>query len=859
MYHAFLSSSLALLALSAQSVQVQPAGPHRPFPHGGQSPQPVPELTLPRGTLDVRVEPGQGSAGAGGWITTQAHTFVNVPRASATFVAAQDDTNLAASFSAEASTSASDKRLFVRALVDGIVAAPSDVVFTEGSFQGARSFTFTAQVDRGVHTVEIQWLVDAGGTASLRAQALELRHGLDGDAGGSVTHHTPPSGDEDRTTVSSFVPVPGGSVTFHSPSGMQPVITFCAETNVLGTNKRLFVRALVDGVVCAPSDVVFAQRNSRQSHSMSFRAPALLAGAHVASIEWLVDAGGVGSLGDRTLLVTGMRNSSASNGSSERLIVAPSGPAVSTSSSTWAQIPDLSLLTALPPNAEISVGFSGEVNATTSARLEMRLVAPGTSGGEVAVLAQQGFPFECQSFTFDSKHVFQSSTTLTGMWLEWRAIGGLVSMGDRAMHVTIESGLVPDLAEAPEIGLGSSAYPAGQPVEAAIGTRKVLTLIHRIARAAPNNVIPTVAQVQSTLYGAHGMADYYDAVSGGRFHLANAGVLAFDALKTEDHYWNHAPFNCGMPGADGFAGGHAERWTEVVQSAAASVDFASFDTNGDGVLSPETELAILIVVPQQSSAGFTRDLDPFCSGAAVTVDGVVVPRICEWFTGTPANNWEVPTHELAHLILGLSDLYANAFNFDTEAGSLSLMGDNVGNTTHLDAFHKLALGWATPWYTPVDGPYALQDVKESGAVVVLPRSSDGDGQECFVLETRVGSNSNPLYDEDMNANGVIVWHIVESPAQNATPPGCMTALEWNSVSGNGRRALRLLRPGVDFASSSNSDWNASNYDLFDNGLQCPGLPATRNALRWADGGASGWSLLGWSIGGPLMSFDVQHD
>ncbi|MBI5365168.1 MAG: hypothetical protein HZA53_18465 [Planctomycetes bacterium] len=844
------AAALLSLSLAAQRRQVTPAPPSRPFPHaGGGGLTFQPELALPRGTLDLRVEPGQGS-GTSGFLTTVSNDFVNVPRASATFVAASDDTSLVALFSAEAFTDSSTGRMFLRALVDGVVAAPADIVFTEGLFQGARTFAFTTEVDRGVHTVEIQWLVDPGVTGSLRAESLELRHGA------NVAHDTPPSGPDSVTTTPSFVPVPGASVAFYVPTSGKSVVGFSAESLVQGANKRLFVRALVDGASCLPGDVVFAGRNSRQAHQMRFGSPTLAPGWHTATIEWLIDAGGIGFLGDRTLWVT---TQDMRPGVHESTVVAPSGPSVSTSSNAWTQVPGLSTLLTLPPNAEIAASFSGEVLSGTGSRLEMRLVTAGPTTSDVAVLAQNGFPFETQSFTFDRKHVFLPPATLSGIWLEWRAIGGSVSMGDRVLHLTIESGAVPDLAEAPAIGRGSQDSPDGQLVEAAIGTRKVLTLIHRIPRAAPNAVIPTIAQVTDALYGSTSMTDYYDKVSGGRFGLVNAGVREYDSLETEDHYWNHAPFGCGMPAADGYAGGHAERWAEVVGLANADVDFAAFDTNGDGVLQPESELAVLIVVPQGGTAGFTRDLSPYCTGTPVVVDGVIVPAISEWFTSAPSLNWEVATHELAHLILGLTDLYANGYNFDTEAGSLSLMADNLSTTSHLDAFHKLSLGWATPMYAPIDGEYGLQDVKESGAVLVLPRDQDGDGMECFLVETRRTAFSDPLYDEVIGANGAIVWHIVESPSQNAFEPGCMTLAEWAAVSGNGRRALRVVRPGVDYAGGSASDWTFGSYDLLDHGLLCPGMGAPHNALLWADGGESGWNLLAFGASGPIQRFVVERD
>ncbi|MBI5365167.1 MAG: hypothetical protein HZA53_18460 [Planctomycetes bacterium] len=847
------ATGLVLLFATAfapvQRRSVAPAPPHPPFPHADGGVLAVPmEPALPSGTLDLRVEPTQASA-SWGFLTTQSTNYVNVPRASASFVAEDERTPLVIVFSAEASTNSSTGRMFVRALVDGGVAAPADVVFTEGAFQGARSFAFTSIVGEGIHTVEVQWLVDPGVTGFLRAEALELRHGA------NVAHGTAPSGSNTVTTSSSFVPVPGLSVPFQLSVAGSAVVGFSAETFVQGANMRLFVRALVDGALCEPGDVVFAGRASRQTHQMRFETPALAAGWHTATVEWLVDAGGVATLGDRTAWVT-----SATPCSVERIVVAPSGPAVTTASGAWSQVPGLAALITLPANAEIAASFSGEVLGGSAASLQMRLVTPGPTTSDVVVLAEGAFPFETQSFTFDRKHVFLPPGTLTGIWLEWRTSGAPVSMGDRALHLAIEAGLVPDLAEAPSIGRGSAAELAGQRVEAAIGTRRVLTLVHRIPRAAPNAVIPTIAQVTSAMYGPTGVADYYDKVSGGRFGLTNAGVREYDASKTEAHYWNHTQFNCGMPLADGFIGGHAERWAEIVQLADADVDFAQYDTNGDGVLQPESELAVLIVVPQGMTDGFTRPLEPFCTGLPVIVDGVVVPAISEWFTSNPALNWEVGAHELAHLILGLTDLYVKDFNYDTEVGVLSLMGSNTSTTTHLDPFHKLCLGWVTPRYAPIDGDYALLDVKESGTVLVLPRDTDGDGAECFLVEVRRTSFGSPLYDTVIGANGAVVWHVVESPPQSDQPPSCTTAAEWAAFSGNGRRAIRVVRPGIDYAGGAASDWTAGSYDLLDHGLNCPGgMGSARNALLWADGKESDWNLLGFGDTGLAVNVVVDRD
>lgn len=802
-----------------------------------------PPLELPRGTVDVRVEPRST------WTPTVAPVFVNIPKMSATFVAAENQTNLAITFSAEAAAGAGNKRLVVRALVDGVVASPADVVFTEGWFVGARSFTFTDIVDKGVHTVEMQWLVDAGATASLRGSALLLRHGTAVGPQGTVTHRTSPSGPLVQTSSSSWVPVPGMTVSFFAPAGAKPIVSFSAETLVTGTEKRMAVRALIDGVPLAPGDVIFARRASRQTHRMSFGRSPLAEGWYTASIQWLVDAGGVAQMGDRTIVVNAFSNDSFRR---HDLIVPPSGAAVSTSSSNWTQVPGLSTLVAIPRNGEIAVSFSGEVHVDHGARLEMRLRVHETAGPETAVLAQVSHhPAETQSFTFDRKHVFLPGDVLTGLQLEWRAIGGAVFMGDRVLELVMEPGLIPDLAEAPEIGEDN------KPVEAAIGTRKVLTIIHRVQRDPPHDVIPSVAQVTDALFGPpSSMADYYDKVSGGRFRLENAGVFAYDAKKSESHYWAHAPFNCEQPLADGFRGGHVERWAESITLARNDVDFASFDRDRDGVLQPH-ELAILIIAPQEDTRGFTRSLKAFCSEDPFMVDGVVVPMISEWFTSSPSTNWEVPTHELAHLLLGLGDMYIDDFTFNTEAGTLSLLGDVRGTESHPDAVHKLALGWLTPYYARQNGTYSIQAVRESGEAVVLPRHRDGDGKEFYVLENRQSMWSLGLYDYRMSAQGIIIWHVVEDPARNAKPPACTSDAVWAKVSSNLRRGVRVLRPGINFATGTPSSWDANDYVLSDGPLMCPGNgPPARNSLLWWEGTSSGWRIGDFSAPGSMMNFTL---
>src|SRR6185436_12999480 len=89
-----------------------------------------------------------------------------------------EDIPVAILFAAEAYVDVAGKRLFARLLVDGERMSPSDVVLVSGDSGGTRrsasrrraaqSFEFTARLDRGLHTVEAQWLVDEGATGYVR-------------------------------------------------------------------------------------------------------------------------------------------------------------------------------------------------------------------------------------------------------------------------------------------------------------------------------------------------------------------------------------------------------------------------------------------------------------------------------------------------------------------------------------------------------------------------------------------------------------------------------------------------------------------------------------------------------------------
>lgn len=650
-----------------------------------------------------------------------------------------------------------------------------------------------------------------------------------------------PSGKDLVNEDAVWKDVPGAVTTFDAPVNSSLVLGFSAESRISKGVGSLMVRALVDGVAIEPSDVTFNRDNARQCRTMTFGLGNVAPGFHTAKVQWLVTNGARGVLGDRSI-VASVYPSSSSFG--HHFVAAPSGPLESTNSNVFVPIPDLEMVIEVPENGELGVTVSGEVYAEAATKLSIRLVVDGQAVAVEPVYTQYDDAIGVQSFAFDRKHVyFDGGVGMAMVRAEWKVNAGTAKIGDRTMAVVVESGDIPDLAEAPEIGYGDG------PLEPVIGSRKLMAILWNPDRPAPHHNIPTALEVEEALFGAHSVRDFFEVNSEGRFTLTNEGVFGwYDSLKDWDHYWNHD--DC----VDEYVGGHQEKWAEAIDHADASVDFASYDDNNDGVVSP-SELGILIIIPQDDDFGTERDLAPYCSGDPFVVDGVEIPQIVEWYTSFPSF-FSTAAHELSHLFFDTGDMYVKDYSFVTEAGTASLMGDNTGNTSHFDAMHKLALGWITPRVVQGSGIYTLDEVKTSGEILILPRRFSGDGQEFFLLENRYSNVVDPLYDENTLVDGIVVWHVVLDSGENAQAPNCMSQNAWDTrVSGNTRRGIRVVRPGLVF-SNAGAAWNASEYDLLDIGLACPPGGPT-NVLTWADGTPSGYNILAWSPEGPSMSFFID--
>lgn len=198
-------------------------------------------------------------------------------------------------------------------------------------------------------------------------------------------------------------------------------------------------------------------------------------------------------------------------------------------------------------------------------------------------------------------------------------------------------------------------------------------------------------------------------------------------------------------------------------------------------------------------------------------------------------------------------MYFNFFQ-PYAAGPYSLMDQSPPNAGHLDAFHKLRLGWLTPHVLGTSGWYDVPGVETTGEVLLLHDPARGPG-EYFIIENRRQSS----YDQSLPSEGLAVWHIIEDAQVHDTlpVPHGVDAQRWNDPAFKGwaRRGIRMIRP-IYGPPINWSLWDgarrATGYDLLSSD------PDPDHAtLRWSDGTSSGFGITGIPAASSSMRVYVQ--
>ena len=294
------------------------------------------------------------------------------------------------------------------------------------------------------------------------------------------------------------------------------------------------------------------------------------------------------------------------------------------------------------------------------------------------------------------------------------------------------------------------------------------------------------------------VADFYDEVSYGNvdlfpanesFGTANNGVVGWVNVGTTH------PNTAGNTGA-------ANRviTRNAILAADPYVNYASYDNDGNGVLTSD-ELSVIVIV-----AGFERSFSSsfapnvwghawclFGTTPPPTVDGVGVGGCYQSglnglnyaqfgeYHGTHAATMGIIVHEIGHLTFALPDLY-DYDNSSQGIGYYGVMGfgswgkaagdNHVGETpVHPTAFSKVRKGWVN-----ANAGIGLRSVISAGSTSAnsnntVYRVNTSNANQYFLVENR---NEAYGYDRGLNGTsgsssdicGVAVWHVDDSQSNN---------------------------------------------------------------------------------------------
>ncbi len=222
---------------------------------------------------------------------------------------------------------------------------------------------------------------------------------------------------------------------------------------------------------------------------------------------------------------------------------------------------------------------------------------------------------------------------------------------------------------------------------------------------------------------------------------------------------------------EGYIGGHTHSWAEAIRRADLLIDFSVYDVNGDGFLSTD-ECLVIVVKAQASTFGTRRTVvGSDVPKTDLVVDGMVIRDVCELYAAPPHNSGDlaVAVEEVLHLAANLADQYpdgADRLSNDPRRPTQLALTDAGRRPVHIDPYHKLKWGWLNPQLATVSGNYVLRDAATTGDALILYSPYLGT-VEFFILENRWRGLSYDRYRSDVYQEGLALWEVRQDTSLNS--------------------------------------------------------------------------------------------
>jgi immune inhibitor A len=339
------------------------------------------------------------------------------------------------------------------------------------------------------------------------------------------------------------------------------------------------------------------------------------------------------------------------------------------------------------------------------------------------------------------------------------------------------------------------------------GSRRALVLLVDFSDAAGTEPQAHFDDLLFSLgsYPTGSMRDFYQEASYGQLDVI--GLVSGDGT-TPGWYRAPQPKSYYTNGNYGFGGypQNAQRLVEdVLDLADASVNFADYDNDGDGVVDA------LVVICAGGGAEQTGNVNDIWSHkwdiTPQSRDGVIISR---YFMAPEDGRCGVMAHELGHLLMGLPDLYDVDYS-SAGTGAWDLMAAGSWNgggdrPAHPTAWCKVKSGWVNP----ADIFNASQSVtippyETTAQVYRLPVGTIG-GSEYFLLSNRQQGG----FDDQLPGSGLVIEHCDDTRGNNTDETHYLVDVEQC----DGQRDLNMNANRGDstdpFPSAGNAEFTATS-------------------------------------------------